>query len=113
MAKETFLVMAMRSYKFQDKETNRDVAGSTVFYVDPDSATTNRDGEIGVLPIKCPAIPDVAAQIRVLPAMVELDFKQRPGSDGKPTLTLVAIGDQWPVNLHNIPALGKEQKAAA
>jgi hypothetical protein len=84
---EKCLVLSARKYDFKD-EAGKQVEGVTITYLVPD---VQLDGDTrGCQPLSTSAPSSLWPQIERLPAVYEMDFKQRPGPKGKPTLQLVA-----------------------
>jgi hypothetical protein len=86
---ETCLVLSARRYDFKDTDTGRQVEGVTVTYItgDPEVEGDTR----GCQPLSITAASSCWPDLLRLPAHCDLDFKQRPGPKGKPTLQLVRL----------------------
>lgn len=83
-------VLGWKSYDFT-KDNGERLQGLHVHYID-DAFRDDTENQMGVLPMKVPAISAVKNQLAVVPAYYDLDFRQRPDGRGKPVLTLVAAG---------------------
>lgn len=86
---EKALVIAADRYEFTDEKSGEIRKGVTVYYINDYRDDT--DKALGFKPIKAPATPEVFEEMRKggAPALYDLDFKTRPGQEGKPVLTLV------------------------
>lgn len=95
-----YLVIAAKKYKFEDEKTKEVKSGMHVTYLDPvmreDSST-----QIGDLPLKVPSIDGVFDKLTALPGFYELDFRQRPGANNKPILTLASAKLVCPVEFES------------
>jgi hypothetical protein len=84
---EKCLVLSARKYDFKD-DAGKQIEGVTVTYLTPD---VQGEGDTrGCQPLSISALPTIWPQLESLPGLYEMDFKQRPGPKGKPTLTLVS-----------------------
>jgi hypothetical protein len=83
-----YLVIAAKSYDFKNDAGER-VQGLNVTYLDPEMRE-DTETQVGLLPLKVPALSKVFSQIEKLPGYYELDFRQRPDGKGKPVLTLAS-----------------------
>lgn len=83
---ENCLVLAARHYDFTDDKGRR-VEGCQVIYVTDDILTEGNTR--GAVPMTVAAPMAVLNQLGKLPAYYQLDFRQRPGPKGKPSLHLV------------------------
>jgi hypothetical protein len=86
---ETALIISADRYEFADEKSGEIRKGITVHYINDYREDT--DKAIGFKPIKAPATLEVFEAVRKgsAPALYELDFRTRPGQEGKPTLTIV------------------------
>jgi hypothetical protein len=85
---ETCLVLSARRYDFKD-DAGKHVEGVTVTYL---TAFCETEGDTrGCQPLSTSAPSSLWPQLERLPAYCDLDFKQRPGPKGKPTLQLVGV----------------------
>lgn len=92
------LVLGARRYDFKDDD-GAPVRGVTLYYLtgDADEAEENQVGEI---PMQVSAPLAVFDQLdHQLPAYYDVDFRQRPGRGGRPTLqaTGVSYSGSYPV----------------
>ena len=84
---ERCIVLSARRYDFKDAESGRRVEGVTLSYLtgDPDQQTDFK----GLAPMSIPAPSEVWHQLRAVPGVYAVDFRQRPGPKGRPTLQAV------------------------
>lgn len=85
---ETCIVLGARRYEFKD-ESGQTVRGVSFEYLTGDTG----DGveQKGATVMKISAAPEVFGQLQAVPGVYDMDFKQRPGKGGRPTLQLVAV----------------------
>lgn len=85
---ETCIVIGARRYEFKD-EQGQMVRGVTFEYLTGDTG----DGveQKGATVMKISAAPEVFGQLQAVPGVYDMDFKQRPGKGGRPSLQLVAV----------------------
>lgn len=83
-----FLVLNAKRYSFANDEGEK-VEGTTLQYLDPEEVAqeVNRQG-LEVMTISAPL--DFFDQLHTLPGVYDLGFKQRPGKNGRPTLTVTS-----------------------
>jgi hypothetical protein len=93
---ERCILLSARRYEFQD-DKGKAVAGVTLTYL-TDEVQTEGDTR-GCQPLSVSAPLDVWPQLGTLPGVYDLDFKQRPGPKGKPTLTLVRLVQCGPLDM--------------
>jgi hypothetical protein len=84
---ESCLVLSARRYSFKD-DAGKAIDGVTVTYLTGD--TEAAEDLRGMQPLSITAPFAIWDQLQPLPGYFGLDFKQRPGPKGKPTLQLVA-----------------------
>lgn len=86
---EKALVISADRYEFTDEKTGEIRKGVTVNYINDYREDTEMS--VGLKPTKISANAEVFDAIRAgtAPALYELDFRTRPGKEGKPTLQLV------------------------
>lgn len=82
------LVLGARRYSF-DGEGGGRVEGVTLHYL-TDDQYSDRDQK-GRVPMQVSAPSEVFHQLNQLPGEYEVDFRQRPGRGGKPTLSAVGV----------------------
>jgi hypothetical protein len=80
--------LGVRRYDFKDDDGAR-VEGSTLHYLTLDSEQT--DDQRGEIPMSCSAPPALFHQLGSVPGTYEVDFRQRPGRGGKPTVQAVGV----------------------
>lgn len=83
-----FLVLNAKRYSFSNDDGEK-VEGTTLQYLEPGElvAEENRRGA-EVLTITAPV--DFFDQLSTLPGLYDLNFRQRPGKNGRPTLTVTS-----------------------
>ena len=81
----SFVVLHVRPYDFE-AEDGRRLQGSTVTYLD--LAMKGEEPERGYAPLNLSVEPQVDRQLTAVPGLYDLDFRQRRGKNGKPTLVL-------------------------
>jgi len=83
-----FLVLNAKRYSFKNDDGEQ-VEGTTLQYVEPGELVEeeNRRGA-EVLTITAPV--DFFGQLHTLPGLYDLAFRQRPGKNGRPTLTVTS-----------------------
>lgn len=81
------LVLGARRYSFKD-DAGELVEGVTMHYLA--EPVESRD-EIGYLPLSISAPVQVFRELRSLPAYADIDFRQRPGRNGRPQLVAVGL----------------------
>lgn len=82
------LVLGARRYDFKDDDGGR-VEGVTLHYLTLDGSD---DSDVkGEIPFSCSAPSDLYHQLERLPAYYDVDFRQRPGRGGKPTVQAVGV----------------------
>jgi hypothetical protein len=83
-----FLVLNAKRYSFANDEGEK-VEGTTLQYLDPEETAqeANRQG-VEVMTISAPL--GFYEQLPALPGFYDLTFKQRPGKNGRPTLTVTS-----------------------
>ncbi len=86
---ETCVLLSARRYDFKD-DAGKQVDGVTLTYIIPGNAETEGDTR-GVQPLSVSAPLAIWAELAELPGVYDLDFKQRPGPKGKPTLQLTGL----------------------
>ena len=85
---ERCLVLCARRYSFKD-EGGRQVDGVTLSYLTGD----REDGSDrrGMEPLTISGDQRLYSELQELPGVYELDFKQRPGKNGRPTLQVASV----------------------
>ena len=93
---ETCVLLSARRYDFKD-DAGKQVEGVTLTYITENVET---DGDtLGCQPLSVAGASSVWASLGEVPGVYDLDFKQRPGPKGKPTLQLVGLKFVAPVEL--------------
>lgn len=91
-----YLVLSARRYDFTDQTgVHRD--GVTVTYAD--SGETNDGDRKGLELMQISAPVTLWHQLDAVPGFYRLDFRQRPGPKGRPTLQLVGVECVAPVHV--------------
>lgn len=92
---ERCCILSARKYAFKDGE--KDIEGANITYVtgEPESTSDYR----GLAPLTISGGTEIFGQLSVVPGVYDLEFKQRPGQHGKPTLKVVGINYVMPVDL--------------
>ncbi len=85
---ETCILLAARRYQFAD-DKGRSVEGVSLTYLtgDTDDSTDQR----GMFPMSITAPLEAFGALQAVPGLYDMDFKQRPGKGGKPTLQCVSL----------------------
>jgi hypothetical protein len=86
---ERCIVMTARRYDFNDEATGRRVEGVTLSYVVGDVEEQQDYRGRPVMSISAPG--EMWSKLRALPGVYAVDFKQRPGPKGRPTLQAVGL----------------------
>lgn len=88
---EKALVLSADTWEMPDERTGVINRGVSVWYINDYRDDT--ENAIGSKPIKCSCTADTFAKIKKAgaPGVFSLDFRTRPGAQGKPTLTLVDV----------------------
>jgi hypothetical protein len=82
------LLLAARRYDFKDEQGRR-IEGVTLTYLTGD---VDKAGDrLGQMPMSIPAPVDVWHQLQAVPGVYGIDFRQRPGKGGRPTLQAVGL----------------------
>ena len=86
---EKALVLSADTWEMPDERTGVINRGVSVWYIN--EYRENTESAIGSKPIKCSCSAEAFAKIKKAgaPGVFSLDFRTRPGAQGKPTLTLV------------------------
>ena len=86
MSNSDYLVLGIKGYDFTKDDGDR-VAGVNVFYLD--MMMGDYDSNVkGYMPLKTSCTPKVLEQLTVVPGFYDLDFRQKPGANGKASLVL-------------------------
>ena len=92
---ETCVVLGARSYSFEDAQ-GKLVSGVSVTYITGD--VENEADRKGAFPLTITGPLQLLAQFPTLPGVYDMDFKQRPGPKGKPTLQVVGATLKGPLD---------------
>lgn len=100
-----FLVLNAKRYSFANDDGEK-VEGTTLQYLEPSEAVeeANRRGA-EVMTITAPV--DFYDQLPSLPGLYDLSFRQRPGKNGRPTLTVTSARLMSRVDLEGQPSDGR------
>jgi hypothetical protein len=85
---ETCVLLSARRYDFKD-DAGKQVEGVTLTYI-TENVETEGDTR-GCQPLSVAGASSVWSKLGAVPGIYDLDFKQRPGPKGKPTLQLVDV----------------------
>jgi hypothetical protein len=84
---EKCLLLSARKYDFEDN--GKRVEGVSLVYLTDNIETTG--DRRGCEPLKISAPLDVLPHLQAVPGVYQMDFKQRPGKNGRPTLQVVSV----------------------
>lgn len=87
--------MGARRYSFRDDDGAR-VEGAKLHYLTLDGAPDGDIDEKGEIPFEVSAPLAVFDQLGEVPAFYEVDFRQRPGRGGRPTLQAARVSYEAP-----------------
>lgn len=79
------LVLGARRYSFRDDDGAR-VEGATLHYLTLDGEQGSGTDQVGEIPLAVSAPSAVFQELARVPAFYDVDFRQRPGRGGRPTL---------------------------
>lgn len=85
----SYLVLAAKRYNFKNDQGEL-VTGSTVQYLDLEGGASNEPNRRGFEPLTITSTLEAFDQFSALPGFYDLEFKQRPGKNGRPTLALTS-----------------------
>lgn len=85
---QTCVLLSARRYDFAGSDGNQ-VVGMTLTYLtgDVEESADNR----GAAPMSITAPLALYSELGPLPGLYDMDFRQRPGKGGKPTLQCVGV----------------------
>ena len=93
------LVLGARRYDFKDDAGAR-VEGVTLHYLTLDGERDGTtDDQLGRIPMQVSAPASVFHQLTEVPAFYDVDFRQRPGRGGRPTLQAAGVSYQGSARL--------------
>jgi hypothetical protein len=84
--------LGARRYSFDDNGSK--VEGVTLHYLTGDPAA-DRD-QLGEIPLSCSGSPSLFHELQEVPAFYDVDFRQRPGRGGRPTLQVSGVSYAGP-----------------
>lgn len=96
------IILSARRYDFEDATSKKHVQGVTVNYIE--GKPLQEADERGSFPLKITGTPETWGKLAVLPGVYECDFRQRPGKDNRPTLTLTDVHFVSPLGMDGIVA---------
>ena len=108
MPNADFLVLGVKAYDFQ-KEGQERLVGANVHYIDLLMSDYDQNTK-GYVPMKTSCTPKAISQLTVLPGLYNLEFRQKPGANGKATLVLADAEFISKVNL--LPVTGEKELKA-
>lgn len=82
--------MGARRYDFKDDDGGR-VEGVTLHYLTLDGEPDGNTDQRGEIPMQVSAPMAVFKDLDEVPGYYEVDFKQRPGRGGRPTLQAAGV----------------------
>lgn len=106
MPTSDYLVLCVKNYDFINHETGEHLSGSNVYYLDL-LMSDYQEGLKGLAPLKVSCTPRVLEQIKIVPGFYDLNFRQKPGANGKPTLVLADAQVRGALNLDPKPVVAK------
>lgn len=92
------LVLGARRYSFRDDGGQR-VEGATLHYLTLDGEDHADEDQRGEIPMQVSAPLAVYQDVARVPAFYDVDFRQRPGRGGRPTLQAAGVSYQGPASL--------------
>ncbi len=93
------LVLGARRYDFKDDDGGR-VEGATLHYLTLDGSQDGATGDqVGEIPMQVSAPSSLFHQLTEVPAFYDVDFRQRPGRGGRPTLQAAGVSYEGPAPL--------------
>ncbi len=91
------LVLGIRRYGFKDDGSGERVEGSKISYLTLDAE--DEEDSRGEIPLEVSAPRSLFEKFDELPAFYDLDFRQRPGRGGKPTLQIAGLKYSGPASI--------------
>lgn len=92
---ETTILLYARRYDFKD-EAGKTVQGVNLQYLTGDLESSENEQGYPMITISAPF--DVWGQLQAVPGVYDMEFKQRPGAKGRPTLQCVSASFREPFN---------------
>jgi len=96
------LLLAAKRYSFKNDQGEQ-VEGTTLHYLDIEGGPSNEASRVGFEPLTITAPLEVFESVQEVPALYSLDWRQRPGKNGRPTLSVTGL--KW---LSTPPFLGRD-----
>lgn len=93
------LVLGARRYSFKDSDTGELVEGANLHYLTLDGQQGGDTDQVGELPFEVRIPRSLFEELGEVPAFYDVDFRQRPGRGGRPTLQAVGVSYQGPCRL--------------
>ncbi len=90
------LILAARRYDFKDDDGRR-IEGVTLTYLTGD--VDQASDRLGQVPLSIPAPVGIWHDLQAVPGVYGIDFRQRPGKGGRPTLQAVGLEFLSPASL--------------
>lgn len=106
MSNSDYLVLCVKEYDFVNKETGEHLAGTNIYYLDL-LMSDYQEGLKGLAPLKVSCTPRTLEKINTVPGFYDLNFRQKPGANGKPTLVLADADFKGALNLEPKPVVSK------
>lgn len=101
------LVLGARRYDFKDDDGSR-VEGAKLHYLTLDATEDDDPDRVGEIPFEVSAPLSLFPELREAPAFYDVEFRQRPGRGGRPTLQVVGVSYQGPASFGAYSALTTE-----
>lgn len=86
---ETCLLLSARRYSFEG-DRGGNVEGVQLTYI-VSGSVENTENQRGVAPLTISAPMEVFSKLAAVPGVYDMDFKQRPGKNGRPSLQVVGV----------------------
>jgi hypothetical protein len=96
---ERCALLSARRYSFRE-DGGRLVEGVTLVYVTGEREETG--DQLGMAPLTVSSGPELFTQLREVPGIYDLDFKQRPGPKGRPTLQVTKLTYVRPLDFSQV-----------
>lgn len=92
------LVLGARRYSFKDDDGSK-VEGAKLHYLTLDASEDPDPDRVGEIPFEVSAPLSLFPELSEAPAYYDVEFRQRPGRGGRPTLQVAGVSYQGPVSL--------------
>jgi hypothetical protein len=86
---ERCILLTARRYDFKDADSGRRIEGVTLTYLTGDAE--DQGDYRGQAVMSIPAPSDIWHQLQAIPGVYAIDFRQRPGPKGRPSLQAVGV----------------------